>query len=213
MTHTDVQRGPLWGHTPASQQRRREILLAGKSVFFREGYAAASMDKIAAVAGATKRTVYDHFGSKEALFAEVIAFGSRQFVELLPAAADLPAAPEAGLRAFLSRLGELVCRPDIVRFQRLIIAQAESHPDFSRILYDTAFKGVERVLADYLAGAQAAGRVSLQDAATSARIAIDLALSGARIRALMGVDGEAAAGPEPAMIDLAIRLALGGSAA
>jgi hypothetical protein len=70
MTETDTVRGPLWGRTPASQQRRRDILVAGKKVFFECGYPLASVDRIAEVAGTTKRTVYDHFGSKEALFAE-----------------------------------------------------------------------------------------------------------------------------------------------
>src|ERR1700759_2980610 len=90
---TDTQRGPLWGRTPASQQRRRDILLAGKKVFFKEGYQLASIDRIAEVAGTTKRTVYDHFGSKDVLFAEVMAFAGNQFVALLPRADDLPENP------------------------------------------------------------------------------------------------------------------------
>jgi AcrR family transcriptional regulator len=79
MTRKDTGRGPLWGRTPASQQRRRDILLAGKKIFFENGYQLASVDRIAEVAGTTKRTVYDHFGSKEALFAEVIAFAGSEF--------------------------------------------------------------------------------------------------------------------------------------
>ena len=71
---------------PASQQRRRDILMAGKRVFFECGYQLASVDRIAEAAGTTKRTVYDHFGAKEALFAEVVAFACRQFVAMLPTA-------------------------------------------------------------------------------------------------------------------------------
>src|SRR5580698_2175861 len=111
-TPPEAARGPLWGRTPASQQRRRDILLAGKKVFFRDGYQLASVDRIAETAGTTKRTVYDHFGSKESLFAEVMAFAGEQFVSLLPRVDDLPESPADGLLTFAARFTEIVCAPD-----------------------------------------------------------------------------------------------------
>ncbi len=207
MTDTEIQRGPLWGHTAASQQRRRDILLAGKKVFFEQGYALTSIDRIAAVAGTTKRTVYDHFGSKDALFAEVIAFGSEQFVAmLLPTAEALPAPLAEGLRLFVERLVELVTRPDIVRFQRLIIAEAERYPQFGQVLYETAILGAEQVLADYLRARVADGQAPAQDVDRTARMVLDLTVNGARVRALMAVDGVEL---DPAAIDVALALVLG----
>jgi len=192
MTQTDTARGPLWGRTPASQQRRRDILLAGKKVFFQSGYPLASVDRIAEVAGTTKRTVYDHFGSKEALFAEVIAFAGGQFVGLLPSADDLPEAPAEGLRAFAARLADLVGSPDSLRFQRLVIAEAERHPAMGRALYETAVLGAERVLATYLEACVARGHLRPHDAAATARIVLDVATSGARLRGLLALAGDEA---------------------
>ena len=54
------------GKTAASQQRRQDIVGAAKTVFFEQGYQLASMDRIAAAAHTTKRTLYDHFGDKDA---------------------------------------------------------------------------------------------------------------------------------------------------
>src|ERR1700754_5066334 len=147
---TDTQRGPLWGRTPASQQRRRDILLAGKKVFFRDGYQLASVDRIAEAASTTKRTVYDHFGSKEQLFEQVMAFAGEQFVALLPQTEDLPPEPAEGLRAFAARFAEIVPPPDSLRFQRLVIAEAERQPAMGRALYETAVLGAEHVLTRYL---------------------------------------------------------------
>jgi TetR/AcrR family transcriptional repressor of mexJK operon len=175
----------LWGRSPASQQRRRDILMAGKKVFFTQGYQLASVDQIASAAGTTKRTVYDHFGSKESLFTDVIAFAADQFVGLLPAAADLPRAPEDGIRAFIATLRALVVSPDIVRFQRLVITEAERHPALGQALHDTAITGGERVLADYLAACMAQKRVPPQDAAIAARTLIELSVGAMRLRALM----------------------------
>ena len=206
MTDTAIQRGPLWGHTAASQQRRRDILIAGKKEFFEHGYALTSIDRIAAVAGTTKRTVYDHFGSKDALFAEVIAFSSEQFVALLlPTAESLPTPLADGLGLFIAQLTELVTRPDVVRFQRLVIAEAERHPQFGQVLYETAILGAERVLADYLRARIADGQAPALDADRTARMVLDLTVNGARVRALMAVEGAGAA-VDPAAIDLALAL-------
>ena len=191
-TEIDAPRGPLWGRTPASRQRRRDILLAGKKVFFQSGYQLASVDRIAEVAGTTKRTVYDHFGSKEALFAEVIAFAGGQFVGLLPSADELPEAPAEGLRAFATRLADLIGAPDSLRFQRLVIAEAERHPAMGRALYETAVLGAERVLVSYLEGCVARGRLRPHDTAATARIVLDLATNGPRLRGLLAMsDAEA----------------------
>ena len=187
MTQTDIGRGPLWGRTAASQQRRRDILVAGKKVFFESGYQLASVDRIAEVANTTKRTVYDHFGSKEALFAEVMAFAGDQFVGQLPRADDLPEAPPEGLRAFAVRLADLVGAPDSLRFQRLVIAEAERHPAMGRALYETAVLGAERVLTTYLDACVERGALRPHDAAATARIVLDVATSGPRLRGLLAM--------------------------
>lgn len=52
---------------------KRDIILEAATAAFRdEGYESTSMDRIAELAGASKRTVYNHFGSKEALFQAVV---------------------------------------------------------------------------------------------------------------------------------------------
>ena len=41
-------------------------------MFLRDGYLGANMDELAALSGVSKQTVYAHFGSKEALFVELV---------------------------------------------------------------------------------------------------------------------------------------------
>lgn len=55
-----------------TSRKRDSILEAAARVFQDEGYDNASMDRIAEVAVASKRTVYNHFPSKEALFQAVV---------------------------------------------------------------------------------------------------------------------------------------------
>ncbi len=62
-----------------TRDRNREKLLdAGFQLFFREGYGRVSMDMIAAQAGMTKRTLYNHFDSKDQLLAAVLESQNRR---------------------------------------------------------------------------------------------------------------------------------------
>ena len=52
--------------------RRAQLLDVGRTVFAERGFELASMDEIATRAGITKPIVYEHFGSKEGLYAAVV---------------------------------------------------------------------------------------------------------------------------------------------
>ena len=58
---------------PAANERRQRILAAAGELFAREAYAVVQMDDIARAARVAKPTLYRHFGTKEALFAEAVA--------------------------------------------------------------------------------------------------------------------------------------------
>jgi len=55
-------------------KKRAAIISGAEDIFISMGYKEASMDKIAEKAGISKKTVYNHFQSKENLF-EVIVYG------------------------------------------------------------------------------------------------------------------------------------------
>jgi AcrR family transcriptional regulator len=56
----------------ASERKRDDIRRAALTLFVRDGYERTSVDAIAAEAGVSKRTVYNHFGDKENLFLSVV---------------------------------------------------------------------------------------------------------------------------------------------
>ena len=62
------------------------LLDAARTVFARLGFTAASMDAIAAGAGATKPTLYDRFGSKSELYERAVRRDADALVEHLFAA-------------------------------------------------------------------------------------------------------------------------------
>ena len=191
MEEDSVQRTvPLSARAAASRARREAVVVAAKSVFFEEGYQLASMDQIAERASTTKRTLYDYFGSKEALFTEVIAHASRNFVEALPQAEDLPRDPRQGLRRFANQVRWLVSAEEAIRFERTVIAEAERHPEFGRGLYATGVLGAERILATYIDSQIAAGRLRPHDSRLTSQVIVDIATNSALRRLFAAQDEE-----------------------
>ena len=57
-----------------SQRKRLDILNAAETLFFQQGVEHTSMDQVASLAGASKRTVYNHFENKDVLFQAILVF-------------------------------------------------------------------------------------------------------------------------------------------
>ncbi|SRR5579871_1307576 len=56
----------------SAERTRRQILDAAYESFYQRGYARSSVDEIATMAKVTKRTLYNHFESKDSLLAAVL---------------------------------------------------------------------------------------------------------------------------------------------
>jgi len=88
---------------PAAE-RRQQLLDVALEVFSREGYHQASMNDIAEAAGVTKPVLYQHFGSKRELFAELLReVGDRMAVAIGKATAEATGPREQvidGMRAY-----------------------------------------------------------------------------------------------------------------
>ncbi|RUW28933.1 TetR/AcrR family transcriptional regulator, partial [Mesorhizobium sp. M1E.F.Ca.ET.041.01.1.1] len=103
---------------PRSHEAKRiSVVDAAASVFCREGYAGANIDLIAAEAGVSRQTVYNHHGDKEKLFMAVVRdltercnAGIFATIATFP---DQPADLESDLVAFAVRMNRnCVCNRD-----------------------------------------------------------------------------------------------------
>jgi AcrR family transcriptional regulator len=64
--------GPAPARTGGRADKRLAITRGARTVFGREGYSRTSIEAIAAEAGVSTRTIYNHFENKEHLFSEVV---------------------------------------------------------------------------------------------------------------------------------------------
>jgi AcrR family transcriptional regulator len=117
---------------PLPRAERQEAILRGAArAFAHSGYAATSMEEIAAASGITKLIVYRHFGSKEELYRAVLQrVFDRLAEEFLTAYAAAPRSPGAGPRSMLR-----VAREDPDGF-RLLWRHAAREPQFATYAHE-----------------------------------------------------------------------------
>src|SRR3954471_16947623 len=68
------------------EERRVAILESALSVFAQRGYHPSSIDDIAREAGVSKALIYEHFASKQELYADLIARNARELTQRIGAA-------------------------------------------------------------------------------------------------------------------------------
>lgn len=123
------KRRPAPPKIPRGEARRRELLAEAARILLRDGLDRTSMDLIAAEAGASKATLYRHFGDKHHLLIEVVAFLCADFI------ADVDRAPKPGtdlregLRCILLQLVHVLSKPRHPDFFRLIVAGSQRAPE------------------------------------------------------------------------------------
>src|SRR4029078_10994253 len=64
-----------------AEERRTGILDAALAVFSQRGYHESSIDEIAGEAGVSKALIYEHFASRQELYAELIARNARDLTQ------------------------------------------------------------------------------------------------------------------------------------
>ena len=103
---------------------RKGIMEAAYELFLKQGYAATSMRQIAEQAGLALGGIYNHFGSKEAIFSELI-LDRHPFWQVLPIllntpSDDLESFVRIAAQAMVSELGR---RPDFIKLMLIEIVE------------------------------------------------------------------------------------------
>ncbi|MEW2609774.1 TetR/AcrR family transcriptional regulator [Streptomyces sp. NPDC047880] len=144
---------------PRAELKRQAILRAARELFLREGFG-VGMDSIATEAGVSKVTVYNHFGSKEALFTAVIttaldeplAGESSAALEGLAEAGDLRAALVEAARTWVHAVRT---NHEVTALRNLVAAELHRFPELGEAWrhrgtesHHPAVAGALRTLAD-----------------------------------------------------------------
>lgn len=127
-------------------ERQASILAAAATAFAQAGFAATSMDDVAAEAGVTKLIVYRHFASKEELYRAVLDRVARRLKEEFLRGFNKP---EGQRRGFAVRSLLVAARENPDGF-RLLTVHAAREPQFAELAEEFRVGAVS--VADALVG-------------------------------------------------------------
>ena len=154
--------------TRLTDRKRAAILAAAVAEFRASGFAATSMDRVAATAGVSKRTVYNHFPSKDALFLQILGDMMARGSDAL----DLPYRADAPVRGQLLELVQrklqLLHDPDFADLARIAIVAGLHHPDLARAMIATLGQR-EAGFAAWVRAAADDGKLATDDPAFAAQ--------------------------------------------
>jgi TetR/AcrR family transcriptional regulator of autoinduction and epiphytic fitness len=138
--------------TTLTERKRADVLAAAAHCFAKDGFHATTMDGVAFAAKVSKRTVYNHFPSKDELFDALI---DDMWGRLSPQAAQMPPAHQS-IDARLKRLAkdrcEMLLSPEVIALFRIVFAESVRSPALARAYFGyqqrTDFLGLRTLLVE-----------------------------------------------------------------
>ncbi|MDP2121287.1 MAG: TetR/AcrR family transcriptional regulator [Hoeflea sp.] len=202
-------RGPGRPRQLDTTEREAIIIDAAEQVILSQGLGGASMAAIAQEAGMSKRTLYEVFESRAALFAAVVR-RIRNLVTrpLTESELDLPLAQR--LRLLLTPADDKFSDLMPLAILRAVIAEADRQPDLAREFLQEGPHALYGMIRLEIDRSVARGEISISDTESAARLMADMAHENVL---------EHLVSPRPACerqqahdrrLDLAIRVFVGG---
>ncbi len=179
-----------------SSRKREAILAAALDRFMTEGFAATSMDGVAAQAGVSKATIYAHFDSKAQLFAAVIRQKCEE--ELI----DITSWTYVGVdaRATLTRLAQklmtTLTSDRVMGLHRIVVAESVRYPELAQAFWDAGPGYACPCFAAVFSELDKQGQLVVPDPLMAANLMVGMVKSEVFFRRLLGLSPRAEITPE-----------------
>ena len=190
-----------------TQRKRIDILNAAREEFMETGFKDTSMDRVAERAQVSKRTVYNHFPSKEKLFAAIIGEFIREMQQAITVEYDSALSLDQQLREIATREVKQVTAENYVAVFRVFLAEVGNFPElFSEAL--AANSSGHNPVEEWMRAACEDGRLAMTNIPLAANQFVSM-LKGALFWPLVaGYSEPASAAERKAVIDGAVAMFL-----
>lgn len=132
------------------EARTRELIDVAGCLFLRHGYTGVSLEAIAREARVAVRTIYVKFGGKAGLLKAVLAARRERFFPVGKMDVDQRPLREV-IDEFAGYFYDMLCEPDAMALQRVVIAEAGSNPELAEAFYDAGPRATRDMLERYFA--------------------------------------------------------------
>jgi AcrR family transcriptional regulator len=161
---------------------RQRLLDAACDAFREEGYQ-VSIDRLAARAHVARQTLYNHFPSKDALFAEAV----RHIIQSVLVTLDRDGDVRATLLSFGDAYRAKVLSSEGIAIFRTLMAEAPRFPALAKQFFRQGPQTTRKRLSEYLARAMEQGRLKRDDPDFAAEMLTAMLADFDRLRGLMNL--------------------------
>ena len=151
-----------------SEQKRLHILDAAETLFYEQGVEHTSMDQIALKAQVSKRTVYNHFDTKEMLFDAIVQRMLQHLDESAAIAFDSSVPLEKQLTNIAEQEAALLTSDNFLKIAKIAFLQMLQQPELAKSLGNNKV-GCMSYLETFLKEAVDAGQLSIDDIELAAK--------------------------------------------
>jgi len=167
------------------------VLAAAQQIFLEAGYAAASMDAVAARANVSKATIYAHFANKRALFEAMIA----DRCEVAFAGLQVPASygdAHQALYELAVHFIRLIMEPEAVALHRVILGEAPRLPEVGEAFYSVGPVRARKRLMELFTDLTQRGLLAMpeEDMPIVTNLFIGMLKSDIHMRAVLGLPAD-----------------------
>lgn len=170
---------------PRGEKRREEIAAVAEHVFLELGFTETTMQIVASRAGASKETLYRHFGSKEGLFSEVVRARAARVYGGTEGELCLQGAPREVLLDLGFNLLRLLLNEDPICLFRIVVAEAPRTPELGRIFFEQGPAQILQQLTLYLEGAARQGLLNCPEPTLAAKLFLGAVVANRHIMMLV----------------------------
>lgn len=157
-----------------ADERRNHILDIAHKAFIEEGYAGASMSRIAASLGGSKTTLYNYFASKKDLFVAVADRECTKLFDHIFVATEIGGDFRARTFELARRLLTAMLDDDMIASYRLIVAESGRFPEIGHAAHEIALRRGLLHLSAFFKKAMEQGDMRNADVSVAAEQFLDL---------------------------------------
>lgn len=132
------------------EARTQELIDAAGCLFLKHGYAGVSLEAIAREARVAVRTIYVKFGGKAGLLKAVLQARRERFFPVGKMDVDQRPIREV-IDEFAAYFYDMLCEPDAMVLQRVVMAEAGSNPELAETFYEAGPRMTREMLERYFA--------------------------------------------------------------
>ncbi|MEN3793857.1 TetR/AcrR family transcriptional regulator [Fulvimarina sp. MAC3] len=162
------------------------LLESALAEFRRHGFNDANVGRIASAAGMSKKTIYRHVPSKEALLEAVMhVMVTRSVGPVTTAAPGLT--PAEWLKAFMKAFATLTFSEHGIASYRVVMSEGQRFPHVAALYVQTVKRLAIRPLADQLAAYAKDGRLEIRQAERAAMMLVSMIVAEGLRDAVLGL--------------------------